>query len=90
MGDHADGGKRAQRGAQSLSSAGVRHLEAVGRRPPQKLGGKTKRHGFKRLGERVMARTFEPQVVELHVRVALLNRFTQLGRPTTVPVAAMA
>jgi hypothetical protein len=24
------------------------------------------------------------------VRVALLNRFTQLGRPTTVPVAAMA
>ena len=47
-------------------------------------------HGFKRLGERVMARTFERQVVELHVRVALLNRFTQLGRPTTVPVAAMA
>ncbi|MFT5933289.1 MAG: hypothetical protein ACI9M6_000330 [Hydrogenophaga sp.] len=37
-----------------------------------------------------MARTFERQVVELHVRVALLNRFTQLGRPTTVPVVAMA
>jgi hypothetical protein len=50
----------------------------------------TKMHGFKRLGERVMARTFERQVVELHVRVALLNRFTQLGRPTTVPVPAMA
>jgi hypothetical protein len=47
-------------------------------------------HGFKRLGERVMARTFEPQVVQVHVRVARLNRFTQLGRPTTVPVAAMA
>ncbi len=47
-------------------------------------------HGFKRLGERVMARTFERQVVELHARVVLLNRFTQLGRPTTVPVAAMA
>ena len=46
-------------------------------------------HGFKRLGERVMARTFERQVVALHVRVALLNRFTQLGRPTTVPVAAV-
>ncbi len=45
---------------------------------------------FKRLGERVMARTFERQVVELRVRVALLNRFTQLGRPTTVPVVAMA
>jgi hypothetical protein len=26
----------------------------------------------------------------LHVRVALLNRFTQLGCPTTVLVAAMA
>ena len=50
----------------------------------------TKMHCFKRLGQRVMARTFERQVVELHVRVALLNRFTQLGRPSTVPVGAMA
>ncbi len=50
----------------------------------------TKMHCFDRLGERVMARTFERQVVELHVRVALLNRFTQLGRPTTVSVAATA
>jgi hypothetical protein len=38
----------------------------------------------------VMARTFERKVTELHVRVALLNRFTQLGRPTTEPVAEMA
>jgi len=51
---------------------------------------KTKMHCLKRLGERVMARTFERQVAEWHVRVALLNRFTQLARPTTVPVAAMA
>src|SRR6218665_109081 len=36
----------------------------------------TKMHCLKRLGGRVMARTFERQVVELHVRVALLNRFT--------------
>ena len=50
----------------------------------------TKMHCFKRLGARVMARTFERQVVELHVRVALLNRFTPLGCPTTVPVAAIA
>ncbi len=50
----------------------------------------TKMHCLKRLGERVMAHTFERQVVELHVRVALLNRFTQLGRPITVPVLAMA
>lgn len=50
----------------------------------------TKMHCFKRLGERVTARTFERQVVELHVRVALLNRFSQIGRPHTVPVAAVA
>jgi hypothetical protein len=54
----------------------------------------TKRHGLKRRGERVMACTFERQVVELQVQVqvqvALLNRFTQLGRPTMVPLAAMA
>lgn len=47
-------------------------------------------HCFKRLGERVMARTFERQVVELHVRVALLNRFSQLGRPDSVAVAVVA
>ena len=47
----------------------------------------TKMHCFKRLGERVMARTFERQVVELHVRVALLNRFSQLCRPATVAMA---
>ncbi len=50
----------------------------------------TKMHCFKRLGERVMARAFERQVAQVHVCAALLNRFTQLGRPTTVPVAAMA
>lgn len=49
-----------------------------------------KMHGFKRLCERVMTRTFERQVAELHVWVALLNRFIQLGRPTTVPVVAVA
>lgn len=47
----------------------------------------TKMHCFKRLGERVIAKAFERQVTELHIRVALLNRFTQLGRPVTVPVA---
>lgn len=45
-------------------------------------------HCFKRLDERVMAPTFERQVSvsELHVRVALLNRFTQLGHPATIPL----
>ena len=50
----------------------------------------TKMHCFKRLGELVMARTFERQMVELHVRVALLNRFAQLGRTTTESVTAIA
>ena len=44
-------------------------------------------HFFKRLGERVIARTFERQVAELQVRVALLNRFTQLRAPQKVAVA---
>jgi len=43
-------------------------------------------HCFKRLGERVMARTFERQVTELNIRVGLLNRFTLFGLPVTVPV----
>ena len=37
-------------------------------------------------GGRVMARDFDHQVAELQVRVAILNRFTQLGTPETVRV----
>ena len=40
----------------------------------------------KLMGERVMARDFDRQVVELQVRAAILNRFTQLGTPETVRV----
>lgn len=47
-------------------------------------------HCCKRLGLRLMSRTSERQVVELHVCVVLLNPFTQIGCPTTVAVAAMA
>ncbi|EHN67122.1 Transposase DDE domain [Comamonas testosteroni] len=47
----------------------------------------TKMHCIKRLGERVMSRTFERQVNELHIRAAILNRFTELGCPQTVVVA---
>ena len=49
----------------------------------------TKMNCIKRLGERVMSRTFESQVNELHIRVAILNRFTELGRPQTVAVASL-
>ena len=49
----------------------------------------TKMNCIKRLGERVMSRTFERQVNELHIRAAILNRFTELGCPQTVLVAAV-
>ena len=41
---------------------------------------------FKLLGERIMARDFDRQVAELQVRAAVLNRFTRLGTPVTVPM----
>lgn len=47
----------------------------------------TKMHFIKRLGERVMSRTLDRQVNELHIWAAILNRFTELGRPQTVAVA---
>lgn len=43
----------------------------------------TKMHCVKLLGQRLMARDFDRQVAELHVRVAVLNRFTSLGIPVT-------
>ena len=42
---------------------------------------------FKALDERIVARDFERQVTELHIRVAVLNRFTALGTPVTQRVA---
>ena len=47
----------------------------------------TKMNCFKRLGEKVMARTFERQVAELNIRASILNQFTELGTPKTVAVA---
>ena len=47
----------------------------------------TKMNCFKRLGEKVMARTFERQVAELNIRASILNSFTELGTPQTVAVA---
>jgi Transposase DDE domain len=44
----------------------------------------TKMHCFKLLGERLKARTFERQNTELHIRVAILNKFTKLGNPVTI------
>lgn len=46
----------------------------------------TKMRCLKLLGERIMSRQFDRQVAELQIRAALLNRFTQLGTPVTVPM----
>ena len=85
--------KSTEAGAASRNEA-LRACQRLGRTIWKKWSGyhrrslvETKMYCFKRLGERVMARTFERQVAELHVRVALLNRFTQLGRPQTVAMA---
>jgi hypothetical protein len=46
----------------------------------------TKMRCFKLLRERVLARDFDRQVADLQVRAAVLNRFTRLDTPITVPV----
>jgi transposase len=45
---------------------------------------------LKRLGERMFSRSFERQVSEAHVRVAILNRFAYLGMPKSVRVGEIA
>jgi IS5 family transposase len=41
---------------------------------------------LKRLGDRLMARRFDTQVTEVHIRIAVLNKWTSLGMPVTVAV----
>ncbi|ENW97094.1 hypothetical protein F903_00917 [Acinetobacter sp. NIPH 298] len=43
----------------------------------------TKKHCIKLLGDKLNARNFQSQVNEIHPRVAVLNKFTELGRPHT-------
>ncbi len=45
----------------------------------------TKMHCVKRLGQSLMARDFDRQVAEIQIRIAVLNRYTALGRPATEP-----
>ncbi|WP_417607734.1 IS5 family transposase [Primorskyibacter flagellatus] len=47
----------------------------------------TKMHCIKLLGQSLMARDFERQVAEIHVRISVLNSYTALGIPVTEPVA---
>ena len=43
----------------------------------------TKIHCIKLLGDKLTARFFPSQVNEIHARVAVLNKFTELGQPHT-------
>ncbi|EXR33975.1 hypothetical protein J689_0804 [Acinetobacter sp. 1179249] len=40
-------------------------------------------HCIKLLGDKLSARNFDSQVNEIHARVAILNKFTEFGRPHT-------
>ncbi len=43
----------------------------------------TKMHCIKLLGDKLSARNFQSQVNQIHARMAVLNKFTDLGRPHT-------
>lgn len=43
----------------------------------------TKMYCIKLLGDKLTSRSFPSQVNEIHARVAVLNKFTELGRPHT-------
>ena len=47
----------------------------------------TKIHCVKLLGDKLTARHFQSQVNEIHAHVAVLNKFTDLGRPHTPVVS---
>jgi len=46
----------------------------------------TKMHCVKLLGQSLSARDFDRQVAEIHIRIAVLNRYTAIGIPVTEPV----
>ena len=46
----------------------------------------SKMNCIKLLGQSLMSRHFDRQVAEIQIRVAVLNRYTSLGIPVTVPV----
>jgi len=48
------------------------------------------RYRLKQLGDRLFSRAFERQVVESHVRAAIVNRFTYLGMPQSVRIGQIA
>jgi Transposase DDE domain len=72
----------------------LRAIKRLGRTIWKKWSGyhrrslvEAKMHCFKLLGQRVVSRTFDRQITELKIRAAVLNRFSQIGTPTTIRVA---
>ena len=68
----------------------LRTVKRLGRTLWKKLSGyhhrslvETKIHCIKLLGDKLSAKNFDSQVNEIHARVAILNKFTILGRPHT-------
>jgi len=72
----------AVRSSKYLGRALWRHLTGYHRRSCVE----TKMHCVKLLSERLSARDFDRQVAEIQIRAAILNGFTALGIPRTVPV----
>ncbi|RJE81099.1 transposase, partial [Paracoccus sp. JM45] len=46
----------------------------------------TKMNCVKLIGQRLMSRDFDRQIAEVQIRAAVMNRFTALGIPVTVPL----
>ena len=68
----------------------LRTVKRLGRTLCKKLSGyhrrslvETKMHCIKLLGDKLCSRNFDSQVNEIHARVAVFNKFTELGRPHT-------
>ena len=68
----------------------LRTIKRLGRTLWKKWSGyhrrslvETKMHCIKLLGDKLSARSFDSQVNEIHARVTVLNRFTELGLPLT-------
>ena len=68
----------------------LRTIKRLGRTLWKKWSGyhlrslvETKMHCIKLLRDKLSARSFDSQVNEIHARVAVFNRFTELGRPLT-------
>ncbi|MDI9725773.1 IS5/IS1182 family transposase, partial [Acinetobacter baumannii] len=47
----------------------------------------TKMHCIKLLGDKLTRSSFSRQVNEIHARIAVLNKYTELGRPHTHDVS---